>query len=181
MQSAMVDAVADLLAFIDRSPTPYHAVAEASRRLREASFQQLGEGNAWDLSPGDRRYVVRGRTPVDNLPSGDVPLDDRTKPAMAQLQLDDAPPGGGDRLASRGELDGVGEVRLEDDWSGIRLAFQLEPACGFWRFPIETVSQSEDGFERNYQASSLLFHWRLSLEPGASEQIVVRTTASHMD
>jgi aspartyl aminopeptidase len=33
----MVDAVADLLAFIDRSPTPYHAVAETSRRLREAA------------------------------------------------------------------------------------------------------------------------------------------------
>ena len=29
----MSDAVSDLLGFIDRSPTPYHAVAEAVRRL----------------------------------------------------------------------------------------------------------------------------------------------------
>jgi hypothetical protein len=103
----------------------------------------------------DRRYVVPGK------------------------KLADAPPGGGERPASQGELDEVGEVRLEDDWSGVRIAFALEPAAGFWRFPLETVSQSEDGFERNYQASSLLFHWRLSLAPSASERVVIRTTASH--
>jgi aspartyl aminopeptidase len=55
----MVDVVADLLAFIDRSPTPYHAVAEATRRLRDGAFRELAEGDPWDLSPGDRRYVVR--------------------------------------------------------------------------------------------------------------------------
>ncbi len=97
----------------------------------------------------DRRYVVPGQKLADS------------------------------RAASRGALDGVGEVRLEDDWSGIRLAFKLEPAAGFWRFPIETVSQSEDGFERNYQASSLLFHWRLALDPSATEKVVVMTRASH--
>ncbi len=60
MPAPMVDAVADLLAFIDRSPTPYHAVAEATARLRAAAFRELSEGDAWDLSPGDRHYVVRG-------------------------------------------------------------------------------------------------------------------------
>lgn len=55
----MDDAVADLLAFIDRAPTPYHAAAEAVRRLRGAAFEELPEGAVWDLSPGDRRYLVR--------------------------------------------------------------------------------------------------------------------------
>jgi aspartyl aminopeptidase len=55
----MVDAVADLLAFIDRSPTPYHAVAEATRRLRGAGFRELSEAEVWKLSPGDRRHAVR--------------------------------------------------------------------------------------------------------------------------
>jgi aspartyl aminopeptidase len=57
---AMGDTVADLLAFIDRSPTPYHAVAECSGRLRAAGYEALREGEVWDLSPGDRCYVVRG-------------------------------------------------------------------------------------------------------------------------
>jgi aspartyl aminopeptidase len=54
------DPVADLLAFLDRSPTPYHAVAEARRRLEAAGFRELVEADAWDLAPGDRRFAVRG-------------------------------------------------------------------------------------------------------------------------
>jgi aspartyl aminopeptidase len=56
----MTDAAADLLRFIDRSPTPYHAVAEAAARLRAAGFTELLEAELWELSPGDARYVVRG-------------------------------------------------------------------------------------------------------------------------
>ncbi len=56
----MSDAARDLLRFIDRSPTPYHAVAEAGRRLAVAGFTPLEEASEWELSPGDRRLVVRG-------------------------------------------------------------------------------------------------------------------------
>lgn len=49
----------DLLAFLDAGPTPYHAVAEAARRLEAAGFTRLDERTSWKLSPGDRRYVVR--------------------------------------------------------------------------------------------------------------------------
>jgi len=55
----MPDRIADLLSFIDRSPTPYHAVEEAERRLSAAGYEPLGEETAWDLAPGDRRYAVR--------------------------------------------------------------------------------------------------------------------------
>ncbi len=56
----MADVVADLLGFIDRSPTPYHAVAEAVRRLTAHDYREASESEVWDLSPGDRRYLVRG-------------------------------------------------------------------------------------------------------------------------
>jgi aspartyl aminopeptidase len=56
----MSDAADDLLRFIDRSPTPYHAVAEVTRRLAAAGFRSLDEGELWMLAPGDARYVVRG-------------------------------------------------------------------------------------------------------------------------
>lgn len=55
----MRDCVDDLLSFIDRSPTPYHAVVEASARLEAAGYSRLDESEFWSLSPGDRRYVVR--------------------------------------------------------------------------------------------------------------------------
>jgi aspartyl aminopeptidase len=55
----MPDLVVDLLSFIDRSPTPYHAVAESVSRLQAADFHAIQEGEVWDLAPGDRRYMVR--------------------------------------------------------------------------------------------------------------------------
>jgi aspartyl aminopeptidase len=60
MLLAMSDAVSDLLHFIDRSPTPYHAVAESVKRLTAAGFREAAEADVWELAPGDRRYVVRG-------------------------------------------------------------------------------------------------------------------------
>ncbi len=55
----MTDAVADLLAYIDRSPSPYHAVAEACRRLEAVGFSEVSEAEVWELAPGERRYLVR--------------------------------------------------------------------------------------------------------------------------
>jgi aspartyl aminopeptidase len=56
----MADAVADLLAFIDRSPTPYHAVVETVRRLGASGYEEIRESDVWELSPGDKRYLIRG-------------------------------------------------------------------------------------------------------------------------
>jgi aspartyl aminopeptidase len=54
------DAVADLLGFIDASPTPYHAVAEVARRLEGAGYELLEDTAVWELSPGERRFAIRG-------------------------------------------------------------------------------------------------------------------------
>ncbi|RBY79950.1 M18 family aminopeptidase [Blastococcus sp. TF02A-26] len=49
----------DLRAFVDAAPSPFHAVAEMARRLTTAGFSELAESDAWDLAPGDQRFVVR--------------------------------------------------------------------------------------------------------------------------
>ena len=69
----MTDAVDDLLQFIDRSPTPYHAVAEAAGRLDAAGFRALSEGR--HLDPGARGCRLRdARRGVDpGLPVGTQP------------------------------------------------------------------------------------------------------------
>jgi aspartyl aminopeptidase len=41
--------VEDLLSFIDAAPTPFHAVAEASRRLADAGFAELDPHAAWSM------------------------------------------------------------------------------------------------------------------------------------
>lgn len=46
----------DLLLFLRESPTPFHAVESAVRRLAAEGFKTIGESEAWsDLTPG--RYV----------------------------------------------------------------------------------------------------------------------------
>ena len=68
----MSDSATDLLAFIDRSPTPYHAVAEGVRRLEAAGFRAASEMDVWELAPGDRRYVVRSEGSLAALQVGEV-------------------------------------------------------------------------------------------------------------
>src|SRR3954471_22552727 len=57
--SGMVDLVPSLLEYLDASPTPFHAVAESTRRLRAAGFTELRERDAWSLTPGGRYFSVR--------------------------------------------------------------------------------------------------------------------------
>jgi alpha-amylase len=83
----------------------------------------------------DRYYVISGH-----------PLEDR-------------------KLASLGELKDVLEVHLIDEWIGFEIILKTDRTGDLWRFPVETISLSESGFERIFQGSCLLFYWPLDLEP----------------
>ena len=69
----MSDPVADLLHLLDRSPTPYHAVAEGVRRLEEAGFRRLDPAESWSLGAGDRRYALRGEGSLVAFEVGQAP------------------------------------------------------------------------------------------------------------
>lgn len=53
--------ISRLLAFLDASPSPYHAVNNLSKRLGLVGFNRLDEGSSWDgaLQPGGRYYFTR--------------------------------------------------------------------------------------------------------------------------
>ncbi len=48
----------DLIEFIAASPTAFHAVAAAVRRLSQAGFQRLDESAPWSLQTGGRYYLT---------------------------------------------------------------------------------------------------------------------------
>jgi aspartyl aminopeptidase len=52
--------VADLLAFIDASPSPYHVCDSAARRLRGAGFSEVDERAAWEGHAVVRGFLRRG-------------------------------------------------------------------------------------------------------------------------
>ncbi len=51
-------------------------------------------------------------------------------------------------------------LRMEDGWQKVRVTMHAPGAQEFWVAPIETVSESEGGFERVYQGSQILALWR---------------------
>lgn len=57
-----VGVIRDLLDFLRDSPTPFHAVDQARRRLEAAGFCPLAETDSWDALPGGRYYVVTAET-----------------------------------------------------------------------------------------------------------------------
>jgi alpha-amylase len=77
---------------------------------------------------------------------------------------------GDSTLGSRGELTGQRQIDLVDEaWQklALRLTFENDgPEPVLWRFPLETISQSEDGFERTYQGSVVVPVFRSALAGG---------------
>lgn len=51
--------IKDLLAFLQASPTPFHAIQNMGSALRRAGFDELRESDAWQLKTGGRYFVVR--------------------------------------------------------------------------------------------------------------------------
>jgi aspartyl aminopeptidase len=55
---------ADLLDFIEDSPTPFHAVQNMISILRENGFAELKEADNWSLLPGQNYYVTRNGSSI---------------------------------------------------------------------------------------------------------------------
>lgn len=61
----------DLIEFLDRSPTPWHAVNTMKSRLDEAGFQQLDERDTWSLEHGQGYYVIRNGSSIIAFRTGE--------------------------------------------------------------------------------------------------------------
>lgn len=59
-------------------------------------------------------------------------------------------------------------LRIEDGWQRVRVALHAPSSEEFWISPIETVSESEGGFERVYQGSQILALWQPGLDQKTS-------------
>lgn len=77
------------------------------------------------------------------------------------------------KLVSRDTLKKVNGIGLRDEWLGIDYRLEWSRTGDVWRFPVETLSQSESGFERLYQSSAVFPNWRLTLQPGESWEVEI--------
>jgi alpha-amylase len=63
------------------------------------------------------------------------------------------------QLQTRLELDNAADLSLVDRWLGIDLRMVANQATQWWTYPVETVSQSEGGFELVHQSVVVQPHW----------------------
>lgn len=63
-------------------------------------------------------------------------------------------------LEFRGAIES-GTLTLVDEWQRVKITLETRPEAVWWIVPIETISQSELGFERVYQGSAILAVWKI--------------------
>ena len=134
---------------------------------------------------GDRRGpTLTLDVTLDNL--GDAPVRGLLAVEWATTML-----GGGSNPAAYYVLDGerithdradrragLATLHSGNDYVGLDVATTATPPTDAWISPIETVSNSEAGFERVYQGSALVLTWPLDLAPGARMSVRVEHVVS---
>jgi alpha-amylase len=73
------------------------------------------------------------------------------------------------------------KLRIADEWQNVAVEVEAPGACHFWISPIQTVSESEEGFERVYQGSQILGLWNVKLDPSKpwSAETVLHVSKAH--
>ncbi len=77
------------------------------------------------------------------------------------------------KLATVSNSGKVFDFGITDDQLKLDMNFKLDQPAQLWRFPIYTVSLSEEGFEKVQQSTVLFPTWRLSLEPQQTWEVKI--------
>ncbi len=72
------------------------------------------------------------------------------------------------QLGTQQDLRDAQVLGLVDEWLGIDVALKMSRPGGIWAFPIETVSQSEGGFELVHQSVAVIPHWLVEPDENGS-------------
>jgi alpha-amylase len=83
-------------------------------------------------------------------------------------------------LEFRGEIDGQ-RLTLVDGWQRVQIVLDAEPEPRWWIVPIETVSQSESGFELIYQGSAILAVWKIDPSSWKDVSYLLRAEVSQIE
>lgn len=85
-------------------------------------------------------------------------------------------PGSGRRqeVSETGSEKDLTRFELVNGPDRLTAAFTFSHKVSVWFFPLMTVSQSEEGFERAYQGSILLFLYLLVLSPGQKAHLQIK-------
>jgi alpha-amylase len=80
-------------------------------------------------------------------------------------------------LDARIDLPHAEGVSLSDEWQDLSLGLTWSRPGGLWCHPVETVSQSEGGFEGVYQSSAVIPHWHVTADDQGRWDVLIRLEA----
>lgn len=96
-------------------------------------------------------------------------------------------------LGSQLDLTNTDSLAMTDQWLGISVQLDISQPSGIWTYPVESVSQSEGGFELVHQSIAVLPHWyiqgdesgkwsvtmKLGIDTSVAEQRAQEATPAH--
>lgn len=77
-------------------------------------------------------------------------------------------------LDSHQNLTSTPRVGLVDEWQGLDVSLEFSEDAQLWAFPIETISQSESGFELVHQSVALVPHWQFAVGEDGTFSVEMR-------
>ena len=176
--------------------SPQHVQVKMTRRGKLGPYTvQLSKTIALDRGLGSKLDIVYE---LEDLPQ-DVPLHFGVEFNFAGMAA-----GAADRyfydaqgrqlgqLETVQDLSAADRLGLVDEWLGLDVGLELSQAGGIWAYPIQTVSQSEGGFEMVHQSCAVIPHWEfmagrdgkwsvgitLAIDTSAAQARMLRETAA---
>jgi alpha-amylase len=166
---------------------PYEA--KVRRNPQRIQVQMTRQGNAW----GVPLKITKGVT----LDAGSNVLEiaylieqlppDRTFHFSIEFDFAGLPAGADDRFFYTGSHDhrlgqlghrlneqDATDIGLVDEWLGIDVNLSWSRPAGLWTYPIETVSQSEGGFELVHQSVVVQPHWQIQGDADGRWSVTMR-------
>jgi 4-alpha-glucanotransferase len=77
------------------------------------------------------------------------------------------------QLGARLDLHDARELGLVDEWLGIDVGMSVSRPTSIWAFPVQSVSQSEGGFELVHQSVAVIPHWIVQPEADGRWSVVI--------
>ena len=162
--------------------------AKLRRAADRIQVQMRREGNAWGIPFTITKAVTMTAGSaemeiaylLENLPS------DRKLHFGIEMNFAGLPAGAtnryftsrdGQRLGELGtslSLNEADGLSLTDEWLGIDVDLGIDRPSGLWAFPIETVSQSEGGFELVHQSVCVQPHWLIQSDSEGRWAVTMR-------
>ena len=147
--------------------------AKLRRATDRVQLQMSRQGNAWGVPLQLTKAVTMMAGSdvleiaylIEQIPS------DRAFHFAIEMNFAGLPAGADDRYFSNPDGHRLGQLghsldlskqqglHLTDEWLGIDVGLNWDRPAGLWAFPVETVSQSEGGFELVHQSVCVQPHW----------------------